>query len=344
MAAQLAARRPSRPARSRKGTRMTCILTRACAIGTIGPPWDKKHATQAAPRVVAARAPPQRAARRPGGAPAPRAQFAGSGSGSSGTGGARSGGGSKGSSGGGATVRTSARAPQVPQVALRSSGSTRSSSSSIGVGGQKPPAAADRHHHHHQQQQQPEQQQQQPEQKQQPSNALELLMQSLDLEGGAPRAAGGGAGADGGPTASADGGAAAAGSSKAQAAAAVVGLLGGAALLLGGGYVFREPIRHFLEFFIDAVDEWGAWGYVCYAAVYTGLEVRQAQGGREGGRGDAMARACLEGWEWARRGEEGRRRRRLFSRALQPVAFPHLRSYLTLALLSFSPTTKRTNK
>lgn len=35
----------------------------------------------------------------------------------------------------------------------------------------------------------------------------------------------------------------------------------------------REPIKHFLTFFIDAVDEWGPLGYLAYAAVYTGLEV-----------------------------------------------------------------------
>ena len=55
--------------------------------------------------------------------------------------------------------------------------------------------------------------------------------------------------------------------------AGAVGVLGGIVLLMGGGYIFREPIKHFLNFFIDAVDEWGAWGYVAYALVYTGLEV-----------------------------------------------------------------------
>ena len=44
-------------------------------------------------------------------------------------------------------------------------------------------------------------------------------------------------------------------------------------LLIGGGYAFREPIKLFLDFFIDAVDEWGYLGYLAYAAVYTALEV-----------------------------------------------------------------------
>ncbi|WIA36734.1 hypothetical protein OEZ86_008005 [Tetradesmus obliquus] len=55
--------------------------------------------------------------------------------------------------------------------------------------------------------------------------------------------------------------------------AATIGVVGGIAVLLGGGYVFRDAIKHFLDFFIQAVDDWGVWGYVAYAAVYTGLEV-----------------------------------------------------------------------
>eukprot|EP00882_Tetradesmus_deserticola_P002585 GHRQ01002750.1.p1 GENE.GHRQ01002750.1~~GHRQ01002750.1.p1 ORF type:complete len:381 (+),score=131.23 GHRQ01002750.1:226-1368(+) len=55
--------------------------------------------------------------------------------------------------------------------------------------------------------------------------------------------------------------------------AATLGLLGGIALLAGGGYVFKDAIKSFLDFFIQAVDDWGVWGYVAYAAVYTGLEV-----------------------------------------------------------------------
>jgi hypothetical protein len=38
------------------------------------------------------------------------------------------------------------------------------------------------------------------------------------------------------------------------------------------------PTAAFLEFFITAVDEWGPWGYVAYAAVYTALEVLAVPG------------------------------------------------------------------
>lgn len=55
--------------------------------------------------------------------------------------------------------------------------------------------------------------------------------------------------------------------------AATLGVVGGLAALLGGGYLCRDAIRHFLQFFISAVDDWGVWGYVAYAAVYAGLEV-----------------------------------------------------------------------
>jgi uncharacterized membrane protein YdjX (TVP38/TMEM64 family) len=44
-------------------------------------------------------------------------------------------------------------------------------------------------------------------------------------------------------------------------------------LLLGGGYAFREPIRHFLDFFTEAVDDWGPAGVAAYMAVYAALEV-----------------------------------------------------------------------
>lgn len=36
--------------------------------------------------------------------------------------------------------------------------------------------------------------------------------------------------------------------------------------------------RHFLEFFISAIDEWGPWGYAAYAAVYVALEVLAVPG------------------------------------------------------------------
>jgi hypothetical protein len=66
-------------------------------------------------------------------------------------------------------------------------------------------------------------------------------------------------------------------------------MLGGIALLMGGGYLFREPIKHFLTFFIDAVDEWGPGGYIAYAAVYTGLEVGAAARRPRKSRGRRMA-------------------------------------------------------
>eukprot|EP00878_Enallax_costatus_P016727 GHUV01017551.1.p1 GENE.GHUV01017551.1~~GHUV01017551.1.p1 ORF type:complete len:225 (+),score=39.71 GHUV01017551.1:354-1028(+) len=55
--------------------------------------------------------------------------------------------------------------------------------------------------------------------------------------------------------------------------AATIGVVGGIAILLGGGYIFKDAIKQFLEFFIQAVDDWGVWGYVAYAVVYAGLEV-----------------------------------------------------------------------
>lgn len=63
------------------------------------------------------------------------------------------------------------------------------------------------------------------------------------------------------------------GSGPFAAIAALVGGIGGIALLAAGGYILREPIKHFLNFFIGAVDEWGVWGYLAYALVYAGLEV-----------------------------------------------------------------------
>lgn len=57
------------------------------------------------------------------------------------------------------------------------------------------------------------------------------------------------------------------------AIAAAAGVLGGVAVLACGGYVLREPIKQFLNFFIGAVEEWGVWGYVAYTLVYAGLEV-----------------------------------------------------------------------
>lgn len=47
----------------------------------------------------------------------------------------------------------------------------------------------------------------------------------------------------------------------------------GIAFLLGGGYVLKDQIKGFLDFFVTAVEDWGPWGYAAYAAVYIGLEV-----------------------------------------------------------------------
>jgi hypothetical protein len=82
----------------------------------------------------------------------------------------------------------------------------------------------------------------------------------------------------------AGGGGAGAASSIAGAAAALLGLVGGLTLLACGGYLLRQPIKAFLEFFITAVEEWGIWGYVAYALVYAGLEVRALPGVAPGRR------------------------------------------------------------
>ena len=53
----------------------------------------------------------------------------------------------------------------------------------------------------------------------------------------------------------------------------IIALAGGLAVVLGLGYLFKGKIRHFLDYFIERVDEWGPWGYVAYGALYTLLEV-----------------------------------------------------------------------
>ncbi|KAL3153116.1 hypothetical protein ABBQ38_012135 [Trebouxia sp. C0009 RCD-2024] len=53
----------------------------------------------------------------------------------------------------------------------------------------------------------------------------------------------------------------------------IIALLGGLAVVLGLGYLFKGKIRHFLDYFIEKVDEWGPWGYVAYGALYTALEI-----------------------------------------------------------------------
>ena len=53
----------------------------------------------------------------------------------------------------------------------------------------------------------------------------------------------------------------------------IIALVGGLAVVLGVGYLFKGKIRHFLDYFIERVDEWGPWGYVAYGALYTLLEV-----------------------------------------------------------------------
>ena len=53
----------------------------------------------------------------------------------------------------------------------------------------------------------------------------------------------------------------------------IVALVGGLAVVLGLGYLFKGKVRHFLDYFIERVDEWGPWGYVAYGALYTALEI-----------------------------------------------------------------------
>ena len=53
----------------------------------------------------------------------------------------------------------------------------------------------------------------------------------------------------------------------------IIALLGGLAVFLGVGYAFKGKLRHFLDYFIERVDEWGPWGYVAYGLLYTLLEV-----------------------------------------------------------------------
>lgn len=54
---------------------------------------------------------------------------------------------------------------------------------------------------------------------------------------------------------------------------ASISVVAGVVILIAGGYFFKDHIKSFLDFFIAAVDDWGVWGYVAYALVYTGLEV-----------------------------------------------------------------------
>jgi hypothetical protein len=68
--------------------------------------------------------------------------------------------------------------------------------------------------------------------------------------------------------ASIDGAGPAADSGK-SAVFAGLGVLLGLGLLLGGGVAFKDQIAAFLRFFIGIVDDYGAWGYVLYGAVYT---------------------------------------------------------------------------
>merc|ERR1712070_1074952 len=48
---------------------------------------------------------------------------------------------------------------------------------------------------------------------------------------------------------------------------------GGLASVGGLAYVYQDEIRSGLTYFSTVVDDWGAWGYVAYMGVYTGLEV-----------------------------------------------------------------------
>jgi uncharacterized membrane protein YdjX (TVP38/TMEM64 family) len=53
---------------------------------------------------------------------------------------------------------------------------------------------------------------------------------------------------------------------------AIASLLG-IGVLLGGGYLLKDQIRDFLDFFITVIDDWGPAGYLAYAGVYIALEV-----------------------------------------------------------------------
>ena len=53
----------------------------------------------------------------------------------------------------------------------------------------------------------------------------------------------------------------------------IIAFVGGLALVLGLGYLFKGKIRHFLDYFIERVDEWGPWGYVAYGVLYLLLEI-----------------------------------------------------------------------
>ncbi|GBF88152.1 membrane protein [Raphidocelis subcapitata] len=109
-------------------------------------------------------------------------------------------------------------------------------------------------------------------------DATKQWQQQQQADGQQPRAAAPRDG-DASSSASASGSAAAAPPPAAKrggaagVAAALLGLLGGLTALAACGYLLREPIRHFLNFFITAVEEWGPWGYVVYILVYAGLEI-----------------------------------------------------------------------
>ena len=50
-------------------------------------------------------------------------------------------------------------------------------------------------------------------------------------------------------------------------------VVGGLASVGGLAYLYQDEIRSGLSYFATVVDDWGAWGYVAYMVVYTGLEV-----------------------------------------------------------------------
>lgn len=43
--------------------------------------------------------------------------------------------------------------------------------------------------------------------------------------------------------------------------AAPVGLVIGLAIILGGGYLFKDQLRGFIDYFIKVAEQWGPLGY-----------------------------------------------------------------------------------
>eukprot|EP00884_Botryococcus_braunii_P016004 jgi/Botrbrau1/3087/Bobra.0070s0073.1 len=61
--------------------------------------------------------------------------------------------------------------------------------------------------------------------------------------------------------------------SKLVLAAAPLGFVLGLALVLGGGFLLRDQIAVFIDYFVQLVEDWGPGGFLVYGVVYTMLEV-----------------------------------------------------------------------